>query len=193
VWSELSKQGVNAFPGGFDYTFTRFPQQCLGFGKDLFDRIQVRAVSRQEQEFCVCFPDGLSHRIGRVAAEIVEHDDIAGLQRWYEKPLDMGKKTRPIDRATQHGRRSMQLSHRAARKVSVFQWPYGPLARSRSSLRQRPRVRVILVLAHGSSIKTKRFGSRRPWQRFQPARLRLTSCLSCSQGSTLFLKLIPSA
>ena len=51
---------------------------------------------------------------------------------------------------------SMRSERSAARKVRVRQWPCGTLATSRLPRAQRPWVRVILVLAQVSSMKTRR-------------------------------------
>src|SRR5262249_62390333 len=77
---------------------------------------------------------------------------------------------------------------RAARKVRVRQRPWGALATSRRPLAQRPWVRVMLVLAQVSSMKTRRVGSIRPWYFFHCARRRATSGRSCSLACRLFFE-----
>jgi len=54
--------------------------------------------------------------------------------------------------------------------VVVHQWPRGAWQTSRFPRGERPRSRVILVLAADSSIKTIRAGSSPPWPRFQRCR-----------------------
>jgi len=75
-----------------------------------------------------------------------------------------------------------ELQRKAARKVVVFQWPYGALAMSARPRSLQPWVCVILVFAQVSSMKTRRFGSSFAWIFFQRARWRATSGRSCSAG-----------
>jgi hypothetical protein len=56
----------------------------------------------------------------------------------------------------------MRSRRSAARKVSVRQRPCGTLATSRLPRWQRPWLRVMLVLAQVSSMKTRREGSSLP-------------------------------
>jgi hypothetical protein len=72
------EQSADAFPCGFDRAFSGFSQEELEFGEDLFDRVEVRAVGRQEQLLGPCRPDCLAHSLAFVAAEIVHDDDVTG-------------------------------------------------------------------------------------------------------------------
>src|SRR5579875_2686459 len=83
---------------------------------------------------------------------------------------------------------SMRSRRSAARKVSVRQRPWGALASSRWPRGERPWVRVMLVLAQVSSMKTRREGSSRPWYFFHCARRRATSGRSCSLACRLFFE-----
>ena len=47
------------------------------FGEDLLDRIEVRAIWRQEDAVGASGADGLASRFTLVAAKIVEDDDLA--------------------------------------------------------------------------------------------------------------------
>src|SRR6185295_14738958 len=76
----------------------------------------------------------------------------------------------------------------AARKVSVLQRPCGALAISLSPRGARPWVRVMLVLAQVSSMKTRREGSSRPWYFLHCARRLATSGRSCSLACRLFFE-----
>src|ERR1700730_6204250 len=57
----------------------------------------------------------------------------------------------------------------------------------------RPCVRVILVFAHVSSMKTRRLGSRRNWIFFHKVRRRATSGRSCSPAKSVFFEADPLA
>src|SRR6202045_2298029 len=57
----------------------------------------------------------------------------------------------------------------------------------------QPCVRVILVFAHVSSMKTRRLGSRRNWIFFHKVRRRATSGRSCSPAKSVFFEADPLA
>src|SRR5436305_961510 len=86
---------------------------------------------------------------------------------------------------------SIRSERNAARKVSVRQRPCGTLATSLWPRAQRPCVRVMLVLAQVSSMKTRREGSSRPWYFFHCARRLATSGRSCSLACRLFFEADP--
>src|SRR5438477_11470100 len=86
---------------------------------------------------------------------------------------------------------SIRSERNAARKVSVRQRPCGTLATSLWPRAQRPCVRVMLVLAQVSSMKTRREGSSRPWYFFHGARRLATSGRSCSLACRLFFEADP--
>src|SRR3979490_2941921 len=64
-------------------------QQVLELGEDLFDRVQVRRVFRQEEELGPGCADELAHRFGFVTTEIVHDHDVAGAKRGDEDLLDI--------------------------------------------------------------------------------------------------------
>ena len=77
----------------------------------------------------------------------------------------------------------------AARKVSVRQWPCGTLATQPLAPRHSGRgVRVMLVLAQVSSMKTSRRDQAGPDTFFHRARRRATSGRSCSLACRLFFE-----
>jgi len=49
----------------------------LDLGKDLFDRVQVGAVGRQEEQVCSLGANDVASRLAFVAREIVEDDDVS--------------------------------------------------------------------------------------------------------------------
>jgi len=71
-------------------------------GIDLFDRIEVWAIGRQEQELGPRCPDSLAHGLAFVAAEIVHDDDVSGRQGGHEELLDIGEKELAVDRPVEH-------------------------------------------------------------------------------------------
>ena len=52
-------------------------QQVLEFGEDLFDRVQIGRVFRQEEQLGAGRADGAADRLALVAAEIVHDHHIA--------------------------------------------------------------------------------------------------------------------
>src|SRR5215210_2587770 len=75
-----------------------------------------------------------------------------------------------------------------ATKVVVVQCPNGALPTSRAPRRQRPRARVMLVLAQVSSMKTRRAGSMLGCSSRQRSRAAATSGRSCSAARRLFFE-----
>jgi hypothetical protein len=76
-----------------------FAQQGLELGEDLLDQVQVARVFGREQQASA----DVSHRapdgFPPMRAEIVEDHDVARLERWDEKPLDIGVETFAVDGA----------------------------------------------------------------------------------------------
>jgi hypothetical protein len=88
---------ADAFPGSLDGSLGGLSEQGLELGEDLLDRIEVGAVGRQEEQFCTDRADGTAHSFAFVAAEIVNDDDVARLQRWHQHLLDISQEALAID------------------------------------------------------------------------------------------------
>lgn len=71
----------------------------------LFDRIEVGTVGRQEPEPRADALDRRLHLRLSVHGQIVEDDDIPGVQRRREDLLDVGEKRGIVDRAVEDGGR----------------------------------------------------------------------------------------
>ncbi len=54
--------------------------EVLDFRKNLFDRVEVRTVGWKKEEMRARLPDHLADRFVFVAAQIVDYNDIAGLE-----------------------------------------------------------------------------------------------------------------
>src|ERR1700694_1876832 len=72
-------------------------QQVLELGEDLFDRVQVRRVFRQEEELGPGCADELAHRFGFVTTEIFHDHDVAGAKRGDEDLLDIDPEALTVD------------------------------------------------------------------------------------------------
>ena len=94
-----------------------------------------------------------------LAEEMVHDNDIAGDQRGHQNLLDISAKACAIDRPVYDAGRIESVRRSAARNVRIRHLPKGALAMRRSPLAQRPWVRVMLVFAQVSSMKTRRVGS----------------------------------
>lgn len=85
-------------PCRFDGSFGGFAEQGFEFCKYLFDRIEVGAIGRQEEELGADRANGAPHGLSLVAAEIVHDDDVAGGERRHEELLDIGQEAFAVDR-----------------------------------------------------------------------------------------------
>jgi hypothetical protein len=84
VWLEAFEQGSEAPPCGLLRALCGLAQQMFELsepkatgGQHLFDRIEVGAVWRQEQQPRASGPDGAPDGGSLVAGEVVEDDDVA--------------------------------------------------------------------------------------------------------------------
>lgn len=90
---------TDAFPDGFSGTLVGFSEQGFELGEGLLDRIEVRAVGRQQEAMGAGISKGSADGLAFVTAEIVEHDDVAGAQGRDEELGHPGKEHPPVDRA----------------------------------------------------------------------------------------------
>lgn len=75
-----------------------FAHEMLELGEDLFDRVQVGAVRREEQQPGADAADGLAHGGAFMAAQIVHDDDIAARQCRQKALLDIIGENLAVDR-----------------------------------------------------------------------------------------------
>ena len=80
------------------------PDEGFQFREGQLDRIEIRAVGRQEAELGADGFDRRAHRRLFVDGEIVEHDHIAGAERGHQDLLDVGEKSRIVDRSVEDRR-----------------------------------------------------------------------------------------
>ncbi len=76
-------------PGGFDVTGLGLSHEVFELGEDLFDRVEVGAVGRQEEQMGASGSDGGAGGLALVAAEVVEDDDVARREGRGEDLLDV--------------------------------------------------------------------------------------------------------
>ena len=82
-WEGIQER-ANALPSGFDGSLGGLAEQSFELGEELLDRIEIGTVGRQEEQFGADCADGTSNGLSLVASEIVDNDDVAGLERRYQ-------------------------------------------------------------------------------------------------------------
>ena len=83
----------------------RLAQDVFELGKELFDRVQVWRLWRQEQQMCTRVADCSADSLSLVAAEIVQHDDVSGGEPGDQRLLYPSGETLAVDRAVGQARR----------------------------------------------------------------------------------------
>ena len=76
----------------------------LEFREGLFDRVEVRAVGREEAQGRACRLDRFADVSSLVAGQIVHDDDVAGPEFGDEHLADIGSERIAVDRAVEHHR-----------------------------------------------------------------------------------------
>ena len=101
-WAELLEQCSDAVPDGSDGAFVGFAEQGLEFGEDHLDRVEVRTVGRQEQQVRTGISYGPAHGNAFVAAQVVEHDDVAMPQSWHQELCHPCQEQAAVDGTVEH-------------------------------------------------------------------------------------------
>ena len=101
-WAEVMEECSDAVPDGGDGSFVGFTEQGLELGKDHLDRVQVGAVRRQEQQVCTGISYGPARGNAFVAAQVVEHDDIARPQGRHQELRHPCQEQAAIDGSVEH-------------------------------------------------------------------------------------------
>ena len=70
----------------------------LEFGKGHLDGVEIGAIGRQEEEPRAPFLENGLGLLALVAGEVVEDDDITGLERWRQLGLHIGLEGLPVHR-----------------------------------------------------------------------------------------------
>ena len=104
VWLELIEHGAESGIDIFDAAGIGLAQKGLDFGEYLLDRVQIRAVSGQEQPQRTRRANGGAERLALMAAEVVHDDDIAWPECWHQELSDPGEEADGVDRLSQHTR-----------------------------------------------------------------------------------------
>jgi hypothetical protein len=102
---DLLDEFRDAFFDLVDGSGVGFTQQRFQFRERLLDRVQIRAVGRQEEQFGSGRAYRLAHCLALMTAQVVHHDDVARTHIPHQKLHDPGKKALAIDGAVEHARR----------------------------------------------------------------------------------------
>ena len=106
LFAEGVEQRTDAFPRLLDGPGVGLTQQRFEFCEHLLDGVQIGAVRRQEDPSRTSGSDGVSNGLAFVAAEVVQHHDIARLEGGDEALFDPGQEGGPIDRPIKDKRRT---------------------------------------------------------------------------------------
>ena len=79
-----------------------FSHGVFDLREELFDRVEIRTVGRQEEEPCACGPNHLPDGLALMRAQVVEHDDIARLKGREKLLFDIGPEGVAVDGAVDH-------------------------------------------------------------------------------------------
>ena len=77
----------------------------LSLAKTCSIGLRIGRVFGQEQKPGACGLDRLAHRLSFVRSQIVENDDVVGLESWDQELLDIGAKALAVDRTVEQARR----------------------------------------------------------------------------------------
>ena len=110
--------------------------------EDLFDRVEIGAIGRQEDQMGAGGSDRGAHRLTLVASEVVHHNDIAFGQCRDQYLLDIDQEAFGVDRAIKHPRRCDPIVAQRSQErhgLPVAERDFGPqpLAFGRPSTQRR--------------------------------------------------------
>ena len=97
--AEAVQQRPEPPPGRLNGAFGRVAEQSFELSEDLFDRVEIGGVGRQEAEGGPRLLNGRPHGGPLVAAQIVHNDDIARDERRQQTLFDIGQEAGAVDRA----------------------------------------------------------------------------------------------
>ncbi len=103
-------------PEGIDGSGLGLAQQFFEFGEGHLDRIEIRAVGRQEQEARAGGGDEARRRFILMARQVVEDHCVAFAQCRNEDLLDIGEEALGVDRPIKHKRGYQSLAGQAGKK-----------------------------------------------------------------------------
>lgn len=162
------------------------PQALLHLREHHLNRVVVWAVRRQEQQFGPGPFDQSTRACSLVAGEFSITTTSPGRSSCTSTCATNDSKMSPLTAPSTTVLHRMPAIPNAAISVVVCQCPCGALAISRWPIDDRPRRRVMLVLAHVSSMKINRLASSVGRSSSHCSRRSATSGRSCSAAWSVF-------
>ena len=97
--AEVMEQGPDPAPRRLDGPFGRVAEQRFELGEDLFNRVEIGGIRRQEAQRSPGSLKGPPHSRAFVTAEIVHNDDVARGEGREQALLHIGEEAGAVDRA----------------------------------------------------------------------------------------------
>ena len=102
--AEAVEQGAGPLPGRLNSPFGRVTEQRFELSEDLFNRVEIGGVGRQEAQRGPHPRKGRPHGRTLVAAQIVHNDDIARGEGRQQALFDIGQEAGAVERAIEDTR-----------------------------------------------------------------------------------------
>src|SRR5207342_164125 len=115
-------------PEGVDGPSLSLAQQLFEFGEGHLDRIEIRAVGRQEQEARAGVGDEALRLFVLMARQVVEDHRVTLAQNGDEDLRDIGEETLGVDRPLEHEGRNQSLAGEAGKKRRCLPMPVRRMA-----------------------------------------------------------------
>jgi len=115
---------------------------CLELGEGHFDRIEIGAVWRQEQEPSAPLFEDCCGLFAFVAAQIIQDDDVTWLKRRGELGFDIGLEDLPVHRSVDNPRRRQTVAAQGGDEglgPPMTEWSARPEALTSTSPAVQPR------------------------------------------------------
>jgi len=103
-------------PEGFEVALGGFAEPRLEFGKELFDRVQIRRVGGKIEHGCAGGGDRSLHSSHFVTAEIVEDHGVSRSERWAQELTHIRQKYLAVHGAIGHHRCGQTVAAQGAHK-----------------------------------------------------------------------------
>lgn len=113
---EEAKGAADQVPKGFDGSGLGLPQSFFEFGERHFNRIEIGAVGRQEEDARTGGVDAARCFFVFMARQVVENHCVAFSQYRHEDLLDISQEAFGIDRPVEHERCDQPVAGEASKK-----------------------------------------------------------------------------
>ena len=169
-----------------------FAQQSLELGEPLLDRVEIGAVGGQVEQTGSGVFDRRSDALDLVARQIVEDDDIAGLELGNKELLDLGAELLAVDRPVERARRDETVLPQRADEGRRL--PVPPRNRADEALAARASAIEPRHLGRGAGLIDKHQIVRSPFGLLRPpllASFRYVGAILLCGALRLFLSVSP--